>query len=291
MTTLALILVLLSAIAHVTWNLLTKRATNQGLFIWWLLVAISVLLSPLAVFLAWRFPIVYPGWWFILGTIILHALYFIFLGCSYTYADLSLVYPIARGLGPALIPILGVLVLKETITLQAAFGIAAVVTGIYTTYWGGHFRQILQEPFKMLKETGARYALLSGLTISIFSVWDKVGIQYVNPFLYMYLLALGSAVLLAPLMLRANGISTILGEGRSNARNITISGLLLFSAYGLILLALQFSQVSYVSPCREVGIVMGVALGILVLKEPFGKGRIIGSCLIVLGLILIALAN
>ncbi|MFC1903542.1 EamA family transporter [Chloroflexota bacterium] len=291
MTTLALILVLLSATAHVTWNFLAKRATNQGLFIWWLLVAISVLLSPLAVFLAWRFPIVYPGWWFILGTVVLHSLYFIFLGCGYTYADLSLVYPIARGSGPALVPILGVLVLKETVTLQAAFGIAAVVTGIYTTYWWGHFRQILQEPFKIFKETGARYALLTGLTIAIFSVWDKVGIQYVNPLLYMYLLALGSALLLTPLILRANGISTIINEGRSNARNITISGLLLFSAYGLILLALQFSQVSYIAPCREVGIAMGVALGIFVLKEPSGKGRIIGSCLIVLGLILIALAD
>ena len=109
MTILALMLVLLSSMAHATWNLLAKRTTNQEVFIWWLLVATSVLLSPLALVLIWQTPVLYPGWWFILGTVVLHAFYFAFLGRSYTHAELSLAYPIARGLGPMLVPIIGVL--------------------------------------------------------------------------------------------------------------------------------------------------------------------------------------
>ena len=72
---------------------------------------------------------------------------------------------------------------------------------------------------------------------------------------------------------------------------ILIAGMLMFLAYGLILLALQFSQVSYIAPSREVGIVMGVILGTMILGEPFGKGRIIGSCLIFLGLAFIAIPS
>ena len=66
--------------------------------------------------------------------------------------------------------------------------------------------------------------------------------------------------------------------------------LLLFLAYGLVLSALQFSQISYIWPSREVGIVVGVTLGALVLKEPFGQGRILGSLLIVVGLAFLVLA-
>ncbi len=291
MTIFALILVLLSAMAHATWNFLAKRATNQEIFIWWLLVAISALLLPVAAILWWQNPVFYPGWWFILGTVILHTIYFFFLGKSYKSADLSLVYPIARGLGPALVPVLGVVVLKEVITPLAITGIITVVIGIYTLYWWGHLPQILRDPFRFFREAGARYALLTGLVIAAYSVWDKVGVSYVNPFLYMYFLALGSALFLAPYILRVYGISVIQAERKRNMSGILIAGMLMFLAYGLILLALQFSQVSYIAPSREVGIVLGVILGTMILGEPFGKGRIIGSCLIVLGLALIALPS
>ena len=291
MTILALMLVLLSSMAHATWNLLAKRTTNQEVFIWWLLIATSVLLSPLALVLIWQTPILYPGWWFILGTVVLHAFYFVFLGRSYTYAELSLAYPIARGLGPMLVPIIGVLLLNETITALAMAGIVTVVLGIYTVYWWGSLQQITRSPFQFFRETGTRYALLTGLVIALYSVWDKIGVRYVNPFLYMYFLVLGSTLFLTPYVLRVHRIRMIGLEWQRNASRIITAGLLMFLAYGLILLALQFSQVSYISPSREVGIVMGIILGRLVLKESFGVGRILGSCLIVLGLVLIAIAS
>jgi len=290
MTQAALALVLLSAMAHAAWNFLLKRAINQEVFIWCVLLSISILLLPLAIVLILQSSILYPGWRFILGTVVLHALYFVFLGRSYTYADLSLVYPIARGVGSALVPMIGVLVLKETIASPAIAGIAAVVFGIYTVYWSGHLRQILQDPFKLFRDASSRYALLTGLVITAYSVWDKVGVRYVNPFLYMYLLALGSTLFLMPYVLWHNGTSAIRIETRKNIVSIAIAALLMFLSYALILLALQFSRVSYIAPSREIGIVMGVILGTLFLKEPFGKGRVLGSCFIVLGLVLISLA-
>lgn len=290
MTTLALILVLLSAVAHATWNFLAKRATNQEVFIWWMLISISVLLLPLAAILIWRYPILYPGWWFIFGTVVLHVLYFVFLGRSYTYADLSLVYPVARGMGPALVPVIGALVLKEIITTLAIVGIISVVLGIFTVSWWGQFQKVFHDPLKFFREAGARYALLTGLVIAAYTVWDKMGVSYVNPFLYMYFLVLGSALFLTPYVCRIHGTKAIRIEMKGKTVSIIISGLLMFIAYGLILLALQFSRVSYIAAAREVGVVIGVLFGTLMLGEPFGKGRVLGSCLIVFGLVLISLA-
>jgi drug/metabolite transporter (DMT)-like permease len=289
-TTLALILVLLSAVAHATWNFLAKRATNQEVFIWWMLISISVLLLPLAAILIWGYPILYPGWWFIFGTVVLHVLYFVFLGRSYTYADLSLVYPVARGMGPALVPVIGALVLKEIITTLAIVGIISVVLGIFTVSWWGQFQKVFHDPLRFFREAGARYALLTGLVIAAYTVWDKMGVSYVNPFLYMYFLVLGSALFLTPYVCRIHGTKAIRIEMKGKTVSIIISGLLMFIAYGLILLALQFSRVSYIAAAREVGVVIGVLFGTLMLGEPFGKGRVLGSCLIVFGLVLISLA-
>ncbi len=290
MTRLALILVLLSAPAHATWNFLTKRANNQEVFIWWLLVAISVLLSPLAVVLLIKNPVVYPGWWFVLGTVILHSLYFVFLGRSYSHADLSLVYPIARGVGPALVPVLGFLVLNETITPPAITGIIIVITGIYIVYWWGRLRQVIRDPLRLFREVGARYALLTGLVNATQAIWNKVGLRYVDPFLYMYLLAFGGAIVLSPYMFQVHGLKTVRAEWQRNAKYIVIAGMLMFLAYGLVLMAMQFSRVSYIIPMREVGIVFGVILGTLMLRESFSRGRILGSCIIVLGVVFISIA-
>lgn len=290
MTLIALGLILLSAIAHASWNLLAKRATNHELFIWWMLVSISILLSPLAIVLLLTESITYPGWWFVLGTVILHALYFVLLGRSYTYADLSLAYPIARGIGPALVPILGVFILQETISSLAIAGIILIISGIYTVYWWGHFQQFFRDPLKLFHDVGARYAMLTGIVNAVQSVWDKVGVGYVSPFLYMYLLALGGAVVLSPYMLHAHGKGAVRSEGQRNLKIVPIAGLLMFLAYGLVLLAMQFTQVSYIVPAREIGIVIGVLLGTIVLGESFGRGRIIGSCLIASGVALISIA-
>lgn len=291
MTGLALGLILLSAVAHSTWNLLTKRTTNQELFIWWILISISIIISPLAIVLFFKYPIISPGWWFVLGTVILHALYFVLLGRSYAHADFSLVYPIARGLGPALVPILGVIILQETITPLAVIGILMVIIGIYTVYWWGRIQQLLRDPLRLFRETGARYAILTGLANAVQSVWDKVGVQYVSPFLYMYLLALGGVMVLAPYMIRYHGMGAVRLAGQRNLKIIPVAGLLMFCAYSLVLLAMQFTQVSYIIPAREIGIVFGVILGAILLKESFGRGRIIGSCLIALGVSLISVAR
>ena len=290
MTALSLVLVLLSAVAHSSWNLLLKRSADPETFAWCLLVTASVLLAPLGVALLWFNPVGFPGLWFVLATIGLHVFYFNLLSRGYAQGDLSLVYPVARGMGPMLVPVLAVIILDETIKPLAIAGIAAIIGGIYTISWWGNFHQVLRSPMLFLRSAGMRYAVLTGLTIAAYSIVDKQGVGHVQPILYMYFLSIGTAVMLAPYILFHKGVAAVSAEWRANAVPITVAGLLTFAAYGLVLTAFSLSRVSYVAPAREVGIVIGVLMGVYLLKEPFGGGRLLGSGFIVGGLALIALS-
>ena len=290
MTGLSLVLVLVSALAHASWNFLLKRSQDQEVFLWCLLAVTAVLLAPLGVFLFWKFPFGGQGWLLVGVTVALHAVYFVLLGRSYASGDLSLVYPIARGTGPVLVPILAVVILGETIAFPAILGIAAVVAGIYTVSLWGNFRALAAHPLALLKNPGTRYAVLTGLTITCYAIVDKVGVSRVQPFLYLYLMTLGSVLMISPYILATKGVSAIRREFRFNPGTVVVAGLLTFLAYGLVLTAFSLSRVSYVAPAREVGIVIGVLLGMIFLKEPFGTGRLLGSGIIVAGLALIALS-
>lgn len=267
-----------------------KRALNPPAFSSWLLLSSGVILAPLGAILLWLdFPDS-TGWWFLLGTVLLHVLYFGFLAKSYSSVDLSLAYPIARGTGPALVPVAGVLILHEEVHPLAVSGIVAVVSGIFVVYWGGRLRELASSPLSLITTSGTRYALITGLTITAYAIWDKQGVQHVNPFLYMYLMLLGSALFLVPHAVWTLGVPTLQEEWRRNAPWIVIAGMLTFLAYGLVLTALTFSRVSYVAPAREVGIVLAVILGALLLRESFGRNRLVGALFIVLGLTLIAVS-
>ena len=290
MTALALSLILLSALCHAAWNLLLKRSGNQEVFVWMLLVGGSVMLLPLGVVLFLLYPISSPGYWLILATVVAHMVYFILLGRAYSSGDLSLVYPIARGIGPLLVPVLAVLTLGESVALRAVLGISMIVVGIFLVSWWGRFRQILAQPSILLRDGGVRYAVLTGLTITLYTLVDKRGVEYTQPFLYMYLLTMGSAIGISPYILLRYGLAEVRQEWKTNTWSILAAGLLVFVAYGLVLTAFSFSRVSYVAPAREVGIAIGVLMGVFILKEPFGQGRILGSFFIVLGLVSLALS-
>ena len=287
---LSLVLVLLSAIAHSCWNLLLKQSDNKEVFVWGILAGGSVMLAPLGAVLFYYYPIAPPGYWLVIISAVLQLLYLVFLGRGYAQGDLSLVYPIARGIGPMLVPILAVLTLGERIAMPAIAGIAAIVVGIYVVSWWGRFGEIWSRPLGLLKDSGIRYAILTGLTVTGYTLVDKRGVEYVQPFLYMYLITLGATIGLTPYVLCRQGLTSIRQEWHKNARPILASGLLVFLAYGLVLTAFSLSQVGYVAPAREVGIVIGVLMGVFVLRERFGVGRLLGSGFIVSGLVLIALS-
>ena len=267
-----------------------KKSDNKELFVWWFSVSTAILLAPLGIALFLLNPISPPGYWLALGSGVMQICYLVLLGRAYTRGDLSLVYPIARGTGPMLVPVMAVLTLGETIAWPAVAGIVLVVAGIYTVSWWGHFRQIISNPMGFCRDSGVAYALLTGCVITVYSLIDKRGVQYVQPFLYMYILVVFTSIGLMPYIFRNYGLTRIKTAWKGSLWAIPLAGLLSYLAYATILTAFSLSRVSYIAPAREVSIVVGVLAGVLLLKEPFGRGRLVGSVMIVLGLACIALS-
>ena len=104
MNALPLGLMLLSALFHATWNLLLKRSDNQEAFVLGIVVSGSVMFVPLGIVLFWLYPIDPPGYLFALVSTGFQSFYFVMLSRAYSRGDLSLIYPVARGIGPMLVP-------------------------------------------------------------------------------------------------------------------------------------------------------------------------------------------
>ena len=290
MTGLAILLVVLSAFAHATWNMLAKRASNPVVFTWWLEASASALLLPVAIWLFVSDPPSAAGWPFVATTVLLHIGYFVWLSRAYRYGDMSVVYPLARGLGLALIPILGVAVLRESMSPLAGLGAALIIVGIAAVSRHAGATRRTMSLSRLLRDGGVRYALLTGLTIGGYSIVDKQGVEHVTPFLYMFFLVFGGMLGMLAIIHRQYPRQAFVEEFKRHRASIVAAGLLQFLAYGLVLSAFRLSPVSYVGPFREIGIVIGVVLGALVLREHVGRVRMAGVGLITAGAVAMALA-
>ena len=232
---------MLSAFFHATWNLLMKRSDNQEAFAWRMVVSGTVLFVPLGAVLFLLYPIETPGYWYALVSIAFQSFYFVMLSRAYSQGDLSLVYPVARGIGPMLVPILAVPLLGEDVASLAVGGIAMIIIGIYMVSWWGRFQQILAEPSTLLRGSGIGFAILAGMAIAGYSLVDKRGVEHVQPFLYMYIHTIGGALALAPYIVGRHGVASVMKEWRRNPRTMVAAGVLVFVAYGLALTAFSLA--------------------------------------------------
>lgn len=289
MTTGAFLLVLLSAVFHASWNFLTKQSQDNAAFLWCAILVSFALYLPAALFFALRDDLEPLAILFGAGAALLHGAYGLALVRGYTVGDLSAVYPVARGTGPALVAVFAVLLLGERVSPMAAGGIALVVLGIYAISYGDVGLGGLLRPQHLLRRKETRWAFLMGLFIAGYSLWDKAALDHLPPVTLNQAAMVGHIAFLAPLALRDGG-THVRREWAQNRRSVLAAAVLLPLGFILVLTALTVSRVSYVAPAREVGIVLGAALGVAFLHEPHGLARIPGAALIASGVILLAVA-
>ena len=289
MSTAVFLLVLGSAASHATWNFLAKRSTHKIAFFWCFTAVAFVLYLPPALVFGIRDGVSAEGWLRGLVTALLHGVYGIALSRSYEVGDLSTVYPLARGMGPLLVPALAVPILGESVSAPAAAGVVLIVVGIYTLHAQALAPAALLRPLRFWDRIDSRYALATGVLIAIYTLWDKAALDHVPPVALNQFAMAGHVLVLAPLALAGGGMAAR-AEWRERRGSVLAAGVLAPLAYVLVLVALTTARVSYVAPAREVGIVLGAALGVFLLGEPHGAPRILGSALIAAGVIVLALA-
>ncbi len=285
----AVALVLGAALAHATWNLLAKRAKDPQGFLWAATIVAAIALLPIGAWGTLRYPPPLSGWGVLAVSVALEVGYFRALGQGYRSGDLSMVYPVARGVSPLLASTLGVLLLGERLSSQAAAGIAVIVAGMLIAHLRTLTPGAVRPLVRALAGPATRYAVLAGICTGSYTTVDKVGVGIVWPPLYEFLLYLGTALGLAALAgLRGSRLREVRAACRDNPGSVIAAGLLGPLAYGLVLLALSLAPVAYIAPAREVSVAVGVLLGTFVLREPLALPRFTGACLIMVGLFLLA---
>ena len=161
----ALGLVLCAAGLHAGWNALAKRGGDQVVFLWLATLASTIVLLPFGLWSLATAGLPAAAVPFVLATIVLHALYFYALGRAYAAGAYSLVYPVARGLGVALVPIVALGVFDERLSALGTLGIALVLAGIVTL----HAVRAGGPPRGAVAGTGLAWAIATGLTIASYS--------------------------------------------------------------------------------------------------------------------------
>ena len=292
MTSLALILVLSSAVGHSSWNYLAKSSKHKVVFLWLMLIASGVIYSIPFWYRLRSHPIPTEGWPYILATAVIHSLYFSFLGMAYRRGDLSTVYPIARGTAPGLVPFVATIWLRESPSALGAIGIALVVIGIQIVSLPGLSRPSLGQFWRDLSRGPVGFAFLTGLMTTMYTVVDRQGVQRVDQFIYEYLQFVLCAFFLTPWVI-ARKRREIKYEWMTNKWRAGVVGLLCFGAYLLVLSAMAMPEVkvSYITAGRECSILFSTLLGILVLHESRGLQKVIGAVILVVGIGCIAFAH
>ena len=257
---------------HATWNMLVARANDPQATTALAGVVGGLLFVPVAIATGHVGSAALP---YAAASAAIHVAYFSLLALAYTRADLSVVYPLARGIAPPLVLIGAVVVLSESPTLVQAAGVLAVATGV-----------MLIRGLRGGDRAGELLGFSVGVTIALYTVVDKQGVAHASPLAYLVLLNLPASSLYLGWMVRARGRGMI----RRELRPLTVlAGAGMMGAYGLALAALKLGPASGVAATRETSILVATLFGALFLHERVGPMRAAGAAAIVGGVAAVAL--
>jgi drug/metabolite transporter (DMT)-like permease len=207
-------------------------------------------------------------------------------GFAYRDGDLSVTYPLAQT-AMLYIPLWGVLILGEELSLIGVAGIVLIALGAYCIQLRSLTAAEFLRPFLQLGNRSVQAALLAGFVYSIGAVFDKTGVSYYSPFQFTFVLVLFMFVFMTLNLLRPCYRGRVLEEWRQNPRLVLWSGPVIMASFLSFRFGLQLSPVSYALPVRQVSLLIGVLIGIVFLGESFGRIRLASTTLILSGVFLV----
>ncbi len=280
-------LVVLAALIHATWNLLAKRAAGAGAaFVFAYSLAACVAYLPWVAWLLARgaLALSMPVAGCIVFSAVLHLGYSLCLQRGYQVADLSVVYPVARGTGPMLSSIGAFVLLRETPSAHGVLGLLAVVGGIALLSTHGDL-----SAFRRAKgHAGVRWGLATGSLIAGYTVNDGYGVKVlgIHPVVLDWFSNLLRFLMLVPVVLAR---PARMRQAMKGHWWLAIGvGALSPLSYILVLTAIGMgAPLSLVAPAREMSMMVGAMFGMLFLREPMSRWRLAGCLALLLGVLLL----
>ena len=275
MSATVMILVLLAALLHASWNFFVKQADDKHLG----MSAVVVGHTPFAAAALLYAPI--PGidsLPYILIGATLHTGYQLFLLNSYRFGDLSQVYPLARGVAPMIVACISVIVLGVKLSGIDLSAIAGIGVGIAS----------LCDVRSRDSQYGARagfLAIITGAFIAAYSLVDGIGARKAGTALGFYgWLSLCNAVVYGTIMsLSRPGL--IRKMVCRDWRLVLMAGGASFCAYALVTWGFTLAPIALVAALRETSIIFALLFGAIFLREGFGALKIWATVLTILGVV------
>ena len=265
----ALALALAAAVIHAGWNVLLAGARDSQAFAAVALLVAVVAGAPFAI-VYWRFD--GDVWPFLIAGSLLQLVYFALLAFAYTHAELSVVYPVARGLAPVLVLVGSIVLTGASTTSRQVAGVLLVGSGILLVRG-------------VRRGRGAPLAVVIAGVIATYTVVDKHGVVHASPVAYLELMCILTGLVYAPAVLAARGAGALRAE---LGRRSVAAGVGTFAAYACVLGALQLASAASVAAVRESGVLVATALAAVVLRERVTPWRAAGAVLVVAGIVLLA---
>lgn len=285
MTLASVLLVVSASFIHATWNLLAKRAAAVGpVFVFAYNLVAVVAYAPWALWLVAQGAV--PWSWPVAGALlasgVIHLGYSLCLQRGYQKADLSVVYPVARGTGPMLSSLGAILILGEAATAQSLLGLALVVAGIFLIATQGRLAAFAQPG----GQAGVRWGTATGGLIAGYTVVDAWAVKGlgVAPVVLDWFVGVVRFVFLLPMILADPRRAWAAMRGHWGlAAGV---GLLSPLSYILVLWALSLgAPLTVVAPMREMSMMAGALMGLVFLGERVGPWRLAGCAVLIAGVI------
>lgn len=279
MTSLVIVLVLLAAAMHATWNALVKSSGDR-LMTQVMVIGTGVLLA------AGALPFVAiparPSWPYVAASALLHNGYYLFLLLAYRHGDLSRVYPLARGSAPVLVAGLAVPLAHERLAPLQLGGVLLVSLGIaslaFAEGWPGAGKR------KPLLYAGA-----TGLFIAAYTLVDGLGVRRAGDAAgYIAWLFMLEGLLLAAVALVARR-RTAMQSLRRGWRRGLFAGAIATAGYAIAIWAMSFTGLARVVALRECSVVIAALIGTHVLGEQGRGRRVLAAALVTAGNLLLNL--
>jgi drug/metabolite transporter (DMT)-like permease len=272
----ATLLALTAAVLHAGWNLAVKQSPHDRFIALWaqfllggVFAAIGMVISVAA---GQPLPAKVWVWAGLSGAV--HLPYLILLARAYSHGDFSQVYPIARGGGAFLAAIGGVVLLGDDLKAWGIIAILTIALGLV----------LLAGTWK-----GPAVAIAAGVAVTIcaYTLLDSKGARSSTKLTY----GLASAMM-------TTTSSTIYGVAtgrtaqlrqvlRVDWRRFALAGFASLVTYTLVLVAVRYAPVGYVTGLRESSVVLAALIGWKMLGEGDARRRLIASAVVLVGLILL----
>jgi len=221
----------------------------------------ALLVLPAAFFV----PLPHGAWGWLVGSWATHLVYLVCLIKAFEATDMSVAYPILRGVAPALASTVAVLVFHEPISLTVAAGVALVSGGVLTVALGRH-----------VSRASLGWALATGVTIALYTVIDAQGVR-AAPTAWSYIvwtyLMLGGGISVLFALWRG---PRFLLSARAEWKPGLAAGAMSVLTYSLALYAYRLADVPRLAALRETSILFATAIAVFILKEKLTLGRFLG---------------